>query len=330
MPPHMSPSRFSGSHVKRGCRHPLKFCQKSDGDLLELLLTNPSNRGHKDFMNSQNHPACRTDVCHFYHTPKVLGHAYSSSISSGLSHWFKNWNQLRKSKLTASTFGGAVGFWRGRRVQLWLEKLGLIDTFHGNLATCWSNIQEVVALERYKLITGNCLLYPEFRIYNKNDPADDWLAASPDGVIEPNYHRYHDGGVLEVKCPFFRGQVEKALPWVRIPPYHMPQAQGLMEILDKNWLDYYVWTPNGSSLFRIERNGEYWELLKSALADFWWGHVVPAKELCSGNPMAEDLRLLKPAPKHELCQIIVQESNRLADEAQLLVREIHGKVQRRV
>ena len=43
--------------------------------------------------------------------------------STGSQHWFKNWHEQRKHKLTASTFGGAVGFWPCRRVQLWLEKL---------------------------------------------------------------------------------------------------------------------------------------------------------------------------------------------------------------
>ncbi|KAK9666189.1 hypothetical protein RND81_14G167500 [Saponaria officinalis] len=32
--------------------------------------------------------------------------------------------------------------WPGSRVQLWLEKIGVIEPFTGNLATCWSNIKE--------------------------------------------------------------------------------------------------------------------------------------------------------------------------------------------
>ncbi|KAK8591426.1 hypothetical protein V6N13_031470 [Hibiscus sabdariffa] len=83
--------------------------------------------------------------------------------SSSLQHWFKNWQEQRKHKLTASTFAGAVGFWPIRRTQLWLEKLGAIEPFSGNLATCWNNIKEEVALERYKLITGNSVDFPEFQ-----------------------------------------------------------------------------------------------------------------------------------------------------------------------
>ncbi|KAL5836992.1 hypothetical protein ACOSQ3_014161 [Xanthoceras sorbifolium] len=76
------------------------------------------------------------------------GETYPILQSSSLQHWFKNWQELRKNKLTASTFAAAVGFWRHRRVHLWLEKIGAIKPFSGNLATCWSNIKEEEALER--------------------------------------------------------------------------------------------------------------------------------------------------------------------------------------
>ncbi|KAK7303827.1 hypothetical protein RJT34_14744 [Clitoria ternatea] len=69
------------------------------------------------------------------------------------------------------------------KIQLWLEKLGAIEPFSGNLATCWSNIKEEGALERYKLITGNTVLFPEYQAYDAH-PEDNWLAALPDVVID--------------------------------------------------------------------------------------------------------------------------------------------------
>ncbi|KAI6688879.1 hypothetical protein NL676_025707 [Syzygium grande] len=216
---------------------------------------------------------------------------YSLKVASGgpnpilqansFQHWFKNWQELRKNKLTASTFGAAIGFWRQRRVQLWLEKLGLIEPFSGNPATCWNNIKEEEALERYKLITGNNVIFPEFQVYGNDNSKDSWLAASPDGVVDQLVYGLPYNGVLEIKCPFFNGDMSRASPWSRIHLNYIPQAQGLMEILDKDWMDFYVWTPRGSSLFRIYRNKEYWDLLKLALSDFWWKHVQPAREMCS-------------------------------------------------
>ncbi|PON77590.1 Restriction endonuclease, type II-like superfamily protein [Parasponia andersonii] len=247
--------------------------------------------------------------------------------SAGLQHWFKNWQHLRKHKLTASTFAAAIGFWPRRRVQLWLEKIGAIDPFSGNLATCWTNIKEEEALERYKLITGNTVLFPEFQVYSaKANPGDDWLAASPDGVVDSLVYGLSSRGILEIKCPFFNGDMSRAFPWSRIPLYCIPQAQGLMEIVDRDWMDFYVWTPKGSSLFRIYRDVDYWDVLKMALSDFWWKHVQPARESPVLNPLTE-LTSLKPAPRHSLCNYLVYDSKRIVDSSQLLMREIHGKLQ---
>ncbi|XP_073030830.1 uncharacterized protein [Primulina eburnea] len=249
---------------------------------------------------------------------------------NGLQHWFKNWQHLRKHKLTASTFGMAVGFWPRGRIKLWLEKLGFIEPFSGNLATCWSNIKEEEALERYKLITGNPISFPEFQVHGKKNPEDNWLAASPDGVVDSYIYGLPSHGVLEIKCPFFAGDMTRAYPWKRVPLYYIPQAQGLMEILDRDWMDMYVWTVHGSSLFRLYRNEEYWYVLKMALSDFWWKHVQPAKEICNTsvitNPLVE-LKSFRPAPKHELCSYIVHESKIVVDNSDLLMREIHGKLQ---
>ncbi|KAL4199361.1 hypothetical protein AMTRI_Chr03g50760 [Amborella trichopoda] len=260
---------------------------------------------------------------HFRHSPKLLSPAVQAVLQSrGLQHPFKDWHHLRFFKLTASTFAFAVGFWPRRRVQLWLEKLGFIHPL-GNLATCWSNIQEHVALERYHLITGNQVSFVGFE--RAHDPSEDWLGASPDGLVG-QVAQLSGGGVLEIKCPFFSGKLEHAGPWFRVPMCYVPQAQGLLEIVDREWMDFYVWTPNGSSLFRVWRDREYWALLKGALADFWWKHVIPAREMCEKEGSAEDVRALRPASRHELCDLIVAASTKLSWEAKLLVREIHGKL----
>ncbi|KAK2395177.1 Restriction endonuclease, type II superfamily protein [Trifolium repens] len=245
-----------------------------------------------------------------------------------LQHWFKNWQTLRKQKLTASTFAAAIGFWRRRRSQLWLEKIGAIEPFCGNLATCWSNIKEEEALERYKLITGNSVLFPEFQVYTSK-PEESWLAASPDGIIDRMVYELPSHGVLEVKCPYFGGDMRKAFPWSRIPVHYIPQAQGLMEILGRDWMDFYVWTVNGSSLFRLHRDEEYWDVMKIALSDFWWKHVKPARELYTSGVITDplfQLKSLSPAPRHELCRDIVYKSKLIVDNSKLLIREINDKL----
>ncbi|XP_022719897.1 uncharacterized protein LOC111277749 isoform X2 [Durio zibethinus] len=276
-----------------------------------------------------NHPSQRSSSKSSCYQKFAPVETYSFLQSSSLQHWFKNWQEQRKHKLTASTFAGAIGFWPCRRAQLWLEKLGAIEPFSGNLATCWSNIKEEEALERYKLITGNTVAFPEFQVYGKMSPEDSWLGASPDGIVDRFVYGLPLKGVLEIKCPFLGGDMSKAFPWKRIPLYCIPQAQGLMEIMDRDWMDFYVWTPQGSSLFRIYRDVEYWDVLKLALSDFWWKHVQPAKEICSKYAITEPLRELKslrPASRHELCSYIVYESKRIVDNSNLLMCEINGQL----
>ncbi|KAK3018572.1 hypothetical protein RJ639_004297 [Escallonia herrerae] len=307
------------------------LCFASHFVTIHLLALIPGNR--RDYSQNilqQESTRLITNNQGFYHTdcsPTTLyGETYPILQSSGLQHWFKNWQEQRKHKLTASTFAQAVGLWPRRRVQLWLEKIGAIQPFAGSLATCWSNIKEEEALERYKLITGNAVIFPEFQVYLKTNPEDNWLAASPDGVIDTSVHGLPSQGLLEIKCPFFDGDMSKGFPWTRIPLYCIPQAQGLMEILDREWMDFYVWTPKGSSLFRIFRDQEYWNVLKIALSDFWWKHAQPARKLYNSslitNPHVQ-LKSFRPEPRHELCGFIVYESRRLSDNSKLLMREIH-------
>ncbi|GAY43199.1 hypothetical protein CUMW_072680 [Citrus unshiu] len=173
------------------------------------------------------------------------------------------------------------------------------------------------------------------QVYRDKSRDDDWLAASPDGLVDRFVYDLPSGGVLEIKCPFFNGELTRASPWKRIPLYYIPQAQGLMEILDRDWMDFYVWTPNGSSLFRVYRDLEYWDVMKMALSDFWWKHVQPAREMCSKYVISDPLKQLKPlkpTPRHELWSYLVYDSKRIIDNSSLLdisqpsqaeIREIH-------
>ncbi|KAB2049409.1 hypothetical protein ES319_A13G174600v1 [Gossypium barbadense] len=73
-----------------------------------------------------NHPSQRRFSQSSCYQKFAPAETHSILRSSGLQHRFKNWQELRKHKLTASTFAGAVGFFLSRRTKLWLEKLGAI------------------------------------------------------------------------------------------------------------------------------------------------------------------------------------------------------------
>ncbi|KAK9707526.1 hypothetical protein RND81_07G203400 [Saponaria officinalis] len=237
----------------------------------------------------------------------------------------EEWFALRKDRLTTSTFSTAMGFWKGtRRADLWSEKVFPSDTKTPEPSSMrameWGVLNETVAIEKYKSITGNDVSFLGFAIHSEQKY--DWLGASPDGLLSCST----DAGILEVKCPYNKGKPALGLPWSTMPFYYMPQIQGQMEIMDRDWVDLYCWTPNGSTIFRVRRERGYWELIHEILREFWWENVIPAREalLVGGEEAAN---FYKPATKHRLTGLVVSKSIKLAADAKLLCKEIAGHVE---
>ncbi|KAG0456565.1 hypothetical protein HPP92_024353 [Vanilla planifolia] len=208
----------------------------------------------------------------------------SQLTSSNVPQRSKEWFTLRKDKLTTSTFSTALGFWKGnRRSELWQHKVFNPESdclkADAMAAMNWGVTNEPAAIEHYKSMTGQDVSFLGFAVHG--EATSGWLGASPDGLVG----FYPNAGILEVKCPYNKGKPELGLPWQAVPYYYMPQVQGQMEIMDREWADLYCWTPNGSSLFRVFRDRGYWELMHVMLRDFWWGNVVPARQalMCWGR-----------------------------------------------
>lgn len=186
----------------------------------------------------------------------------NSNAQQRTPEWFKE----REGKLTASAFGQAAGLAPGSRQQLWRRTLGL-ETFEGNEATQWGEDNESVAIEAYKanvMADGEDPTLVGFIPH----PTMAWLGGSPDLLVGTE-------GMGEVKCPF------NQTIYPEIPPYYMAQMQGLLQITDRKWCDFIVWTPQAMSVRRVYRSDEYWDWLHLRLADFWvWvcAQVEPPRE----------------------------------------------------
>lgn len=238
----------------------------------------------------------------------------------------EKWFALRRDKLTTSTFSTALGFWKGnRRYELWHEKVFATDAQSIEVskqnAMEWGVLNESAAIEQYKNITGREVSSLGFAIHSEERL--DWIGASPDGLLGC----FPGGGILEVKCPYNKGKPEKGLPWSTMPFYYMPQVQGQLEIMDRNWADLYCWTPNGSTIFRVFRERHYWQLIQGILREFWWENVVPAREALLSGKEEEEVKSFKPGSTHRLTGMVIVESIKLAGEVKLLCREIAGHVE---
>eukprot|EP00252_Welwitschia_mirabilis_P015177 TRINITY_DN33395_c0_g1_i1.p1 TRINITY_DN33395_c0_g1~~TRINITY_DN33395_c0_g1_i1.p1 ORF type:complete len:330 (-),score=14.95 TRINITY_DN33395_c0_g1_i1:390-1379(-) len=230
------------------------------------------------------------------------------------------WLEERKWILTPSIIRNAIGFRIGDPAILWAEKIGLTEPFPGNSGTTWNNKHRIEALKRYRDLTGNKVSLSGFKLHSKYD----WLGASPRALLTDEEGK----GMVEVKCPFSRGNPNEAEPWDSFPAYYIPRLQCAMEILGKEWLDFYVWFPKGSSLFRIYRDPECCDLVMDALVDFWMNHVVPAKEIlhqCSDS--RSRLLRFRPLPRNPRYKDILEKSFALLRDSKLLVKDFHGAEQ---
>ncbi|CAI5476500.1 unnamed protein product [Closterium sp. Yama58-4] len=238
----------------------------------------------------------------------------------------EEWFALRANRLTASAFEKAVGFFPGGRQQLWEEKVGLRAPFAGNEATAWGQGREEEALREYERLTGGHVEHRSFQIYRDSDPTFSWLGASPDGLLPSDPLSLHSSphlpGVLEIKCPWNRGLPLSAAPYPSVPHYYMPQIQGLLEIFDRDWLDFFVWTKRGgSALWRVERDEKYWGLLFTALEEFWWVHVVPAREALREGQKDDEVReRFYPGQAHVLMREIKMRSEQISKGCRVVLR----------
>lgn len=245
----------------------------------------------------------------------------------------EEWFALRRDRLTTSTFSTAMGFWKGkRRPELWHEKVFGSETqtleASANSAMQWGVLNEAAAINRYKNITSREVSSLGFAIHSEEQ--FDWLGASPDGLLGASPDGllgcFPGGGILEVKCPYNKGKPEKGLPWSTMPFYYVPQVQGQLEIMDREWADLYCWTPNGSTIFRVCRDRGYWEIIHGILREFWWENVIPAREaLLIGRE--EEAKSYMPASTHKQTGLAIVKSLKLATESKLLCREIAGHVE---
>lgn len=247
------------------------------------------------------------------------------------------WKALRSSRLTASAFSKALGFFSGDRVSLWEEKIGVREPFKGNDATRWGTVNETKALVTYEKLTGQKVESCMFKV-KKDDVVHDWLGASPDGLVaglgllqeQPSDPSALDPmlgpktmgpGILEVKCPYNKGHPDLAEPPKKAIWYYMPQIQGLMDVFDREWCILYVWTPNnGSSSFIISRDRQYWATCFDVLAEFWWSHTVPARQIRSlhdvnGSDMDDSSNLwlqYRPSEFHPKSEMLKEWSKKIA------------------
>ena len=177
----------------------------------------------------------------------------------------EEWFESRKTCLTASNFGTALGLnpYQSRQ-KLWRQLTGLQPAFEGNEFTKRGEKLESFAKQSYEVQSGILIEDTGFHIHS----VEKWLGASPDGLVED----YSGKGLVEIKCPMIEIDLVK--------PMYFAQMQGQMEVMGRGWCDFFAWSPEinarnqivGTDWFfkiRVRRDKEWWVWALPILREFW-------------------------------------------------------------
>lgn len=145
------------------------------------------------------------------------------------------WLNMRLGKITASRFKDVMTNGRGGApsktaesymIELAIESItGKSLPFFENDAMRHGTETEPQARAMYELISGNDVLEVTFIEHN------DFVGVSPDGLIGSD-------GLIEIKCPTTKTQVERYLNNVGLPDDYKWQVQGQIWVAEREWCDF--------------------------------------------------------------------------------------------
>jgi putative phage-type endonuclease len=160
------------------------------------------------------------------------------------------WHAARIGRVTGSVAGAILGLspYQTRadvmRAMVRAAK-GAPSEFTGNVATEWGTANEAGAVVEFEMETSE-----------RVDPmpfvtCDDWLGASPDGMVS-------DGRGLEVKCPYgLRNEPNPVFKPLNDQPHYHAQMQIEMYCCGWDSLWFYQWAPHGTYLKLIHRDDDW-------------------------------------------------------------------------
>jgi putative phage-type endonuclease len=201
----------------------------------------------------------------------------------------REWLKARQGKITGSRVGSILGVSKWNKTsdvmrEMVREYFDADREFTGNIATRWGNEHEPIAKQDAIIEISN--LEGE-EVYCLDDgflthPAIDWIGASPDGLLGKMRDEEIIYG-LEIKCPF------SLIIKDHIPQDHICQMQLCMAVYGLSEWWYYQWTPNKTSLMKIERDSSWisdrWEVLNGFILQY--NRIIENKTLA--EPFLQDL-----------------------------------------
>lgn len=189
----------------------------------------------------------------------------------------EDWRNERRKRVTASTFGSICKARSDKRLFMIADSIINPKSLANIPAVKHGITNEQKALLEYELMTGVKCTASGLQIH----PDYQYIAGSPDALVGTD-------GVLEIKCPFIiknmnpsESFVLKTLPYLdkngglRVNSDYYFQVQGLLEITNREWCDFFIYTNRGNHLERINRNRGFWKNAFLKLKSFYYFFMIP-------------------------------------------------------
>jgi hypothetical protein len=110
---------------------------------------------------------------------------------------------------------------------------GYPSEFKGNVATNYGTHNEPIALADYELKYNTKIELTGFHTF------EDWLGASPDGLIG-------DDGLIEIKCPYsLRDKTPVEFKSIDYQTHYWLQIQIQLLVTGREWCHFYQWSAHG-------------------------------------------------------------------------------------
>jgi putative phage-type endonuclease len=202
------------------------------------------------------------------YTPTAPLYAMMQSVdTTALLQGSDDWFASRVGKITASNVGAILGlspFKKPADVMRAMvrEKHFALSEFSGNVATEYGAMNEHLACADYQFRTGNKATTTGLHLY------ENWLGASPDGIIED--------GIVEFKCPYSLrdGGEFKSIFYQE---HYYAQIQIQMFVTKTKFCDFVQWHKNDMMIERIVYDEKFIELVLPKLRAFYDEFVEECK-----------------------------------------------------
>tara|TARA_R110000851_G_scaffold40320_1_gene101727 strand:- start:758 stop:1681 length:924 start_codon:yes stop_codon:yes gene_type:complete len=190
----------------------------------------------------------------------------------------REWREARANLITGSRVAGVLGaggFKTDQQVlrEMVSETLGDFEHTPPNVAMKWGTEHEAEALSLYKFLYAG----PE-TVELTGFWVKDRIGASPDALVG-------DNGLVEIKCPWKkREDTDPQFSSIDDLQHYWHQIQAQLYCTEREWCDFFQWTPKGFRYERVVRDKLWYKVNKKSFEAFYLRYEKAVADAQIGGP----------------------------------------------